>query len=103
MTYLSMMETANSYTLQQRVQAAAAQEAASADVDLPGGVATWVLNNILTLVASNGWADKWQYAKDTETVNVNPDTGARNDVISDADILAAVQPRVLALKPPAAE
>lgn len=100
MSYLSVMDTANSFTLQQRVQACAAQEAAAADVVLPGGVAAWVLSNMLALVASSGWADKWQYAKDTESVNNNPDTGARNDVISDADILAAVQPRVLALNPP---
>lgn len=99
MTYLSMMDTANSHTLQQRVQASAAQEAAAADVTLPGGVAAWVLSNMLTLVVSTDWADKWQYAKDTYNVNLNPDTGARTDVISDADILAAVQPLVLALQP----
>lgn len=99
MSYLTMMDTANSYTLQQRVQAAAAQEAAANDVDLPGGVAAWTLNHMLALAASNGWADKWAYAKDTETVNHNPDTGARSDVISDGDILAAVQPLVLALVP----
>lgn len=99
MTYLTMTDIANSHTLQQRIQACAAQEAAAADVYLPGGTATWTLNNMLTLAATPGWDDKWAYAKDTATVNVNPDTGARDDVISDADIVAAVQPLVLALKP----
>ena len=99
MSYLTIMNIANSHTLQQRIQAAAAQEAANADVTLTGGVTTWVLQNMLTLAATPNWADKWAYAEDTSTVNVNPDTGARSDVISDADILAAVQPLVLALKP----
>ena len=94
MSYMTVMDTANSFSLQQRVQACAAEQAAAADVDLPGGVAAWVLNNMLTLAASSGWADKWAYAKGAETVNVNPDTGARNDVITDEDILAAVQPLV---------
>lgn len=99
MSYLTVMDIANSFTLQQRVQACAAQEAAAAAVTLPGGVTAWVLSNMLTLAASGDWDDKWAYAQDTATVNVNPDTGARTDVISDGDILAAVQPLVLALQP----
>lgn len=103
MSYLTVMKVANSHTLQQRIQAAAAQEAANADVTLDGGAVVWVMTNMLTLAATPGWADKWAYAEDTYNVNLNPDTGARNDVISDADIVAAVQPLVLALQPPAAE
>lgn len=96
MSYMSIIEAAESSTLARRVHAAAAQEAASADVALPPG---WVAGQMLHIVATSGWGDKWQYAKDTYRSDFNPDTGARTDVISDADILAAVQPLVLALQP----
>lgn len=99
MSYMSIIEAAESPSLVRRVQAAVAQEAAAADVDIPF-LAQWVADRMLRIVGGSGWADKWAYAKDTETVNVNPDTGARTDVISDGDILTAVQPLVLALKPP---
>lgn len=39
--------------------------------------------------AMPGWAAAWQAAIDTYTVNQNPDTGLRTDVITDAMILAA--------------
>jgi len=99
MSYMSIIQAAESSSLARRVQAAVAQEAASADVDIPSSVAQWVADQMLNLVATSGWGDKWQYAKDTYRPDFNPDTGARTDVISDADILAAVQPLVLALKP----
>lgn len=101
MTYMSIIEAAESPSLVRRVQAAVAQEAAAADVDIPY-LPAWVIDRMLRIVGGSGWAEKWDYAKATQTVNHNPDTGARNDVISDGDILAAVQPLVLALKPPAA-
>jgi len=99
MSYMSIIQAAESSSLARRVQAAVAQEAASADVDIPS-VGQWVADQMLHLVATSGWGDKWQYAKDTYRPDFNPDTGARTDVISDADILAAVQPLVLALQPP---
>lgn len=103
MSYSTIMDIANSYSLQQRVQACAAQEAATADVDLPGGVAGWVLANMLTIAAASDWAQKWEYYVASYTPIYNPDEGARPDVVTDEDILAAVQPLVLALKPPPVE
>lgn len=38
-----------------------------------------------------GWAEAWAYAYDNMNENQNPDIGYRTDVISDAQILAAVQ------------
>lgn len=100
MSYSTTMDIANSFSLQQRVQAAAAQEAAAANVTLPGGVAAWVLDNMLTIAATSDWAQKWEYYAATYTPIHNPDEGARPDVVTDEDILAAVQPLVLALKAP---
>jgi hypothetical protein len=99
MSYQTIMDMANSHSLQQRMQAAAAKEAAAAEVELPGGVASWVLSNILTIVAVSGWDQKWEYYEVNYTPVFNPDVGARPDVVTDEDILGAVQPRILALVP----
>lgn len=99
MTYQTIMDMANSHSLQQRMQAAAAKEAATAGVTLPGGVAGWVLDNILAIAATSGWDQKWEYYDVNYTPIYNPDEGARPDVVTDEDILTAVQPLVLALKP----
>jgi hypothetical protein len=39
----------------------------------------------------SGWADAWDYAIDTATLDHNPDTGARPGVINDQMILTVVQ------------
>jgi hypothetical protein len=51
----------------------------------------WMTSNIFTIASHSDWVEKWDYAEDTKTVNVNPDTGQRDDVIDDAMILTAVQ------------
>lgn len=84
MVYSAIVDMANSASLRSRVAAAAAAEGASDPEQ-------WARANIWRIAASPDWATDWAYAVDTATVNVNPDTGARIDVISDADILAAVQ------------
>lgn len=84
MSYTSVVEMANSSSLIGRLTAAAAGETITSPEQ-------WTRTNLWTLVSSPGWADKWQYADDNATVNTNPDLGIRNDVISDADILSAVQ------------
>lgn len=84
MAYSSIVEMATSYSLISRVAAAAAQEGEQDPM-------TWAQQNAWEVAAQPGWADSWDYAKDTATVNQNPDTGARNDVISDQQILGAVQ------------
>lgn len=84
MSYSSIVEMAESESLRSRITAAAAVEG----VDNP---TQWIFSAIWQLAASPGWADQWDYAKATYQVNANPDLGARNDVISDTNILAAVQ------------
>lgn len=84
MTYSSIVEMAQSQSLSQRIAACAAQE----EIAEPQG---WVATNMWRLAASPGWAEKWDYAKGTYAKDKNPDTGDRPDVISDEDILAAVQ------------
>jgi len=84
MSYSAIVDIANSHTLMQRIVAAAAQEG----IDNPEA---WVSTNRWKLAATPNWAADWAYAKDTATANVNPDTGARVDVIDDAKILSAVQ------------
>lgn len=46
--------------------------------------------NAYLWAATEGWADAWAYAVDNYSMNFNPDTGVRDDVISDAMIEAAV-------------
>ena len=95
MSYLTINEIADSASMQARIRAAVSQEAAAAGVTV--NVGSWVAERMLRFAASAGWADKWQYAKDTYRVDFNPDTGARSDVINDADILAVVQPLIVEL------
>lgn len=84
MTYAAIVEIAQSGSLYSRVVACVAGQ----DIDNPH---QWTQDHMWQLAAQPGWADDWKYAKDTGNVNVNPDTGARDDVISDDKILAAVQ------------
>lgn len=98
MGYIDIINAAESPTLQRRVTAAVAQEAASAGLSI-ASMSGWVAEHMLTIAATSGWGEKWAYAVDTYAPQFNPDTGARPDVISDADILTAVQPLVQALVP----
>ncbi len=84
MTYNSVSEMAASGSLTNRVAACAAKEG----IENPTG---WAGSHMWQLASSLNWDAQWDYAKATATVNTNPDIGARDDVISDADILAAVQ------------
>lgn len=84
MAYKDIIEMANSSSLIARVVACAAGEG----IENPS---QWVSQRTWKIASSPGWANQWSYAVDTATVNVNPDTGARSDVISDANILSAVQ------------
>lgn len=80
----------NSNSLRQRIVAAASK----------AGVLIaeqWSADNMLPIVTSPGWEASWDYAVDNATRNVNPDTGYRDDVISDGDIAAAVQARIDAM------
>lgn len=88
MSYGSIVDMARSASLLGRMTAAAAKERIL-------NPEQWVTVNAWNLAASPSWDAKWDSAEVGLTVNGNPDLGARTDVISDADILSAVQ----ALKP----
>lgn len=83
MSYSSIVEMANSGSLRSRITACVAAEG----IDNPEA---WTGSNIWKICQQIGDTD-WAYAVSTATVNVNPDTGARDDVVSDQDILSAIQ------------
>lgn len=84
MSYSSVVEMAQSNSLRMRIVACVAQEG----IDNPE---QWTSSNMWKIASQPGWAADWDYAKGTYNVNSNPDTGARTDVIDDAQILSAVQ------------
>lgn len=84
--YNSTRQMVESESLCDRVCAAAAGE----------GIISperWVRDQIWFLASDPGWVESWSYAKATETLDHNPDTGARPGVISDQAILSVVQAR----------
>jgi hypothetical protein len=84
MSYQTVTEIVNSSSLMSRIAACAASEG------IPDPQ-TWVAMRKWEFASQPGWDDDWSYAEDTATVNQNPDTGARDDVINDGKILTAVQ------------
>jgi hypothetical protein len=66
--------------LQQRVIAAAAKE----DIPEPS---YWAMSHVWDYAAQPGWGEKYQYAIDS----LNPNPGRDDSVITDGDILTAVQ------------
>jgi len=86
MTYQSIVEMTSSESLLNRVAAAAAEEGFTDDP------LSFARNNIWQIVAAGNWDAQWDSAKASQTVNDNPDMGARDDVITDGMILSVVQP-----------
>lgn len=84
MSYSSIRDIATDGSLMGRITAAAASEG----IENPD---SWVAARMWKFAAQPTWGDKWSYASDSWQVNANPDYGIRTDVISDGDILAAVQ------------
>ena len=85
--YNSTRQMVESESLRLRVAAAAAAE----------GVLNpdqWARDQMWFLASNEEWVQSWSYAKDTETLDQNPDTGARPMVISDHAILSVVQARI---------
>ena len=80
-TYLDIANAADSFNLQRRVAAAAAQQ------DAPGDPSQWALDNRLGWASAPGWGAAWASA----VAAGNPDPGADPAVITDAQILAQVQ------------
>jgi hypothetical protein len=86
-TYSSIAAMAKSVSLQVRVAACAATQP-NIPMGLPAGA--WAQGNMLTICAQPGWADKWDQAPLYNPDGTKTDTGARDDVITDAMILEAV-------------
>jgi hypothetical protein len=93
MSYTSIVEMAGSASLMGRITASAA----ALKVPNPD---QWIYQFIWRIAASPGWDAKWDSARSSYNINLNPDTGARTDVISDDDILASIN-AVLNPEPPA--
>lgn len=96
MSYSTVPEMAQSPGLMRRLIGAAAQQGRA---DAP----TWVEQNIYTLVARTSWVDLWEFAAGQKTVNVNPDTGARTDTISDVMVAESVEELIAAQTSPEPE
>jgi hypothetical protein len=94
MSYTSMVEMTTSTALKLRVAACAADEGLDTDP------AQWAEQNMWRVVVAADWVAAWDSAVATHSDNFNPDTGARDDVITDAMILSVVQPMV---NPPAGD
>ena len=84
MSYNTIVAMANSQSLIARVAACAAEEGNSQ-------ARAWAGNNILALVATAGPGLQTAWDGAASDPNANPDTGKRDDVITDAMILSAVQ------------
>ena len=84
MSYNTIVAMAASQSLLNRIAACAAEEGNTQ-------ARSWASNNILSLVATAGpgLQNAWEGA--SADPNANPDTGKRDDVVTDAMILSAVQ------------
>ena len=85
MSYLSIVEMVGSQSLMSRIAAAVAKEG------YEGDAVEWTRANIWVIVAAGGWDSAWDSARASNSPNVNPDTGMRDDVVTDGMILSAVQ------------
>lgn len=79
---MSIAEMTASGSLINRLTACAAEQ------DKPEPYSQWVMERIWKIAASPGWAAKWDSAIAAEI----PDPGSNPTVITDADILAVIQP-----------
>lgn len=84
MSYQAITSMRNSPSLTQRIVACVAQEG----IDNPE---TAVSQYMWKIIARVDWVSAWDSATETYTLDKNPDTGIRPDVITDNMILAAVQ------------
>jgi hypothetical protein len=84
MSYYAVSAMSTNSALRDRIISAAAQEGEQDPL-------TWAATHVYEVVSRTDWVEKWDYAEDTKTRNVNPNTGERDDVINDSMILAAVQ------------
>lgn len=99
MAYRSTYQMVNSPGLKERFIACAASLGIANPV-------TWVEQQMWGMVPlmlapdASPWWQVWEYAEANKTINNNPDTGARTDVILDAWVLTVVQTRISNLATP---
>ena len=82
MTYATIAAITQNLSLSMRLTACAAEQ------QKPTPYSSWVAEHIWQIAAAPGWAQKWESAVAAEIA----DPGADESVITDADILAVVQP-----------
>lgn len=91
MSYSSLAALASDGAFRDRVAACAAEQQTQAGADLGGLHPTaWADQNLWQIAASPGFADAYQYAIDSGV----QDPGGSAEVVTDAQILAAVQGRL---------
>jgi hypothetical protein len=90
MSYNSIAASAGDYALQRRIASCAAQEGA------PGDPMTWALTNIWSIVSEPEIENPYEYAMGQE----NPNPGGDEGVITDAVLLAHIQPMIIGTPPP---
>jgi hypothetical protein len=83
MTHMDLVVMVGNQSLLHRIAAAAAEHGIA---DPPA----WVEQNKWQVCTQPGWVEAWEYAEGSKTVNLNPDTGARTDVINDGMVTSAV-------------
>lgn len=83
MSYNTIVAMSRSQSLQARVAACAAEEGNTSPL-------VWAANNLLILVATAGAGLQTTWDSASTDPNANPDTGKRDDVVTDAMIQAAV-------------
>lgn len=84
-SYLSIANAADSYAMQRRVAACAAQQAA------PGDPYQWTVEHKYQWAAAPGWGAAWDSALAAHPGDPAYDPGADPAVITDAMILAQIQ------------
>lgn len=96
-SYLAISAIANDEWMLERMNACATQQAKLGEtpgllsVGNPGDPLLWVQANRYVWASSPGWGEQWQYALDSKPDEPGYEPGKDISVITDEDILAAVQ------------
>lgn len=90
-SYLSIAAIANDSVMNERMRAAATQQAHLGDAPLIIDPIAWVTANRYVWASSPTWGEKWDYALAANLDNPDYQPGKDPAVITDDDILATVQ------------
>lgn len=90
--YLAIAEIAVDQYMNDRMNAAATQEAYRGNINTnPSDPLTWVSTNRFVWASSPTWGEKWRYAQTANEGDPNYEPGKDEAVITDGDILSTVQ------------